>query len=316
MAEQSILAPEAVMPDLQVINQTPWSYNETSYGSTSMEYSLEDLFPRSHQWKVALADVLETGLLPEEAEELEGGVYTYQAGKIYDRAGGITDVPKATVKIEEGSYLLLKLNYVTSIEETIESFEIITSTAILDGDFINIEYIPIAKIEPFVPIEVGQEGNPTIRQLLFEPVRLVKNNPQNNPHMWKVTSGITLTPEEEGDPTKQWNVLGGSVTVQETTVSVPDTIVDGSSEGYIVLKIERDHSSRAYEEDSAEIQWVATALISYYSVEYYILAQISGGNVKQHRFEEIISYELLLVDNGEFKLLPFSALTRNTYDLP
>jgi hypothetical protein len=143
-------------------------------------------------------------------------------------------------------------------------------------------------------------------------------------HMWKVSKGTevnTEDPDYEEGLEMPWSVRGGVVTVQGETVEVADRPnLPGSGDGFVVLKVERDPDSRAYVAASAEIQWSATEPVNHpspsESEEFYILAQIISGEIRQHRFEEIISYELMVVVNGELKLGPFSMLTRNVYDLP
>lgn len=129
-------------------------------------------------------------------------------------------------------------------------------------------------------------------------------------HFWKVSYG------DLDGITQSYNVKGGVATIQGEVITVDDDTVSGDGDGFIALKIERDSSSRAYVADSAAIEWSATDFVSDNESEYYVLAEVNGGVLKQHRFEEIISYELLIVENGEFKLAPFSILTRNTYNPP
>jgi hypothetical protein len=129
-------------------------------------------------------------------------------------------------------------------------------------------------------------------------------------HMWKTTVN---------DPVAfTYAVRGGVVTVQGTTAEIADSAaLAGSANGYVVLKVTRDPDSRALD-GVPVIEWSNTEPVNHASTpnEYYVLAEVGSGVVRQHRFEEIISYELMIVVNGEFKLGPFSMLTRDVYDPP
>jgi len=133
--------------------------------------------------------------------------------------------------------------------------------------------------------------------------------------MWAVSLGAPLTPAMPGDPSRNYEVNGGVLTVQEYTVEVADaTLTDGVATGFVYLKVGRDSASREY--DSHVIEWSDTALTSDYAYEYYLLASVVDEEIRQHRFEEIISWEEMVVANGSLKLLPFVALTYNSYDPP
>jgi len=128
-------------------------------------------------------------------------------------------------------------------------------------------------------------------------------------HMWKVTEGLF------NDPVQGYNVKGGFLTVQGTTVTVDDAIeLAGVATGFVYLKVARDSTSRAY--DSHAIEWHTTAQTSQDYEEFYLLASVVSGVITQHRYEEIISQELMIVALGEFKLAPMVGLTRNTYSPP
>jgi hypothetical protein len=155
------------------------------------------------------------------------------------------------------------------------------------------------------------------------PGRAIRINPEselavvsNNHHMWKVTqSGLN------GD-IPVFDVLGGVVTVQGTSVSVADDLgLSGlaSALAYVSLKITRDADSRAYDPAELPIIEIGDELpVSTNASEYVILATIAAGTfeITQCRNDEICSYELLLVANGEFALMPFQTNSRNSYAPP
>jgi hypothetical protein len=132
-------------------------------------------------------------------------------------------------------------------------------------------------------------------------------------HMWKVSSAGQ---SDDDPPVPLLNVTGGILTVQGTTVTVADNpTLSAGTDGFVCLKVVRNSASRAYV--SHVIEWhPTTAPASDYAAEYYILASIYDGEITQHRYEEIISHELMIVANGEFQLGPFSTLTRETYEPP
>jgi hypothetical protein len=129
-------------------------------------------------------------------------------------------------------------------------------------------------------------------------------------HMWKTTVN---------DPVEfTYDVLGGVVSVQGSTEEIADEIaLEGAENGFVLLKVTRDEASRALD-GVPIIVWANTLPANHASTpdEYYILAEVIDGVVRQHRFQEIISYELMIVANGEFKLGPFLMLTRDVYDPP
>jgi hypothetical protein len=155
-------------------------------------------------------------------------------------------------------------------------------------------------------------------------------------HMWKVTEGVDPDHEGEGEgePDEGWIVNGGSAVIQGQAVEVEGVFIPkAENQKYIVLTIKRDPASRVLSEEEGdepvieaieEEELEATA-----EQERYVLAEIITPEVgdppedpplepfaRQHRFEEIISFELMIVENGEFKMAPFSTLTRNTYPPP
>jgi hypothetical protein len=131
-------------------------------------------------------------------------------------------------------------------------------------------------------------------------------------HMWKVTSAGQ---SDDETPIPLVKVRGGALTVQGAPAPVADVAsMPAGTDGFVCLKVTRNSASRAYV--SHEIQWHESAPTSIAAYEYYILASIYDGKITQHRYEEIISYEMMHVANGEFTLGPFSMLTRNTYTPP
>jgi len=154
------------------------------------------------------------------------------------------------------------------------------------------------------------------------PGRAIRINPEselvvsNNRHPWKVTqSGLN------GD-IPVFDVLGGVVTVQGTSVSVADDLgLSGlaSSLAYVYLEITRETASRAYDPEFPPIIEIGDELpVSTNASEYVILATIAAGTfeITQCRNDEICSYELLIVANGEFALIPVQANSRNSYAPP
>jgi hypothetical protein len=143
-------------------------------------------------------------------------------------------------------------------------------------------------------------------------------------HMWKVVAGADPDHEGAGDPAEGWLVSGGSLVVQGETFEIADIFIAAAAgQRFFVLSVTRDPDSRVADSETAPyIQAIPVGDIESTSeLEHYILAELVPADegdptLRQHRFEEIISHELMIVENGEFKLLPFSTLTRNTYDPP
>jgi hypothetical protein len=102
--------------------------------------------------------------------------------------------------------------------------------------------------------------------------------------------------------------------------------------GFVVLKVARVSASRAYDPGNIPvIEFHTTVPPSTYAAEYTVLAEtqtvtvpavIPGDpptyrhDIAQCRSDEICSYELLIVANGEFALLPMQANSRNSYAPP
>ena len=151
--------------------------------------------------------------------------------------------------------------------------------------------------------------------------RAIRINPDSvlavsSDHMWKVTqSGLSGS-------VPVFDVLGGTVTVQGTSVTVADDLgLSGFADSlaYVSLKITRIAASRAYDAASPPIIEIGVALpVSTNANEYVILATIAAETfeITQCRHDEICSYELLGTANGEFALLPVQANSRNSYDPP
>jgi hypothetical protein len=151
-------------------------------------------------------------------------------------------------------------------------------------------------------------------------------------HMWKVTAAgeVNIGTELEPEMVPAYKVLGGIAVVQGTRVEVAglDSLPAGT-DGYVVLRVTRDSSSRAY--DSSAIEWHTDEPASSDYEEYTILAEVETEvippeteegdptqvlHIRQCRNDEICSFELMIVANGELKLLPFQANSRNSYDPP
>jgi len=137
-------------------------------------------------------------------------------------------------------------------------------------------------------------------------------------HMWQVTAVA-----DETDPTiTNYAVKGGVATIQGERVVVADAMLPGGNPetvtaAAIYLAVYRDTASRALSATSPpEILYSETELTSDYSAEYTVLAQIEYGAITQCRNDEICSMELMIVENGEFSLIPVQSNSRNTYAPP
>jgi hypothetical protein len=125
-------------------------------------------------------------------------------------------------------------------------------------------------------------------------------------HPWKVTPSAS-----EG-----WHVVGGTVYTQGAGISVLDDTVDGD-DGFVCLKITRDDESR--EMTAAVIEFQATVPESTYTEQYTPLAQVDktgSPQVIQLKFEEIRIRELMIVENGAWRLAPVDLSSREIYELP
>ena len=144
-------------------------------------------------------------------------------------------------------------------------------------------------------------------------------------HMWKVTQ----SGETDGVP--KFSALGGIAVIQGTRVKVADvaevplgddtTTTKGG--GFVVLKVTRDNASRVYDSEYPPvIEFHAAQPTSTDVEEYTVLAEVTATSgdvppeITQCRRDEICSYELLIVANGEFALLPVQANSRNSYAPP
>lgn len=150
-------------------------------------------------------------------------------------------------------------------------------------------------------------------------------------HMWKVTSS---GPAGGVSPDTTYSVAGGIAVIQGTRVTVaakPNLAASGGT-GFVVLKVTRNSASRVYDPGNIPvIEFYTTVPPSTYAAEYTVLAEtlavtvpavIPGDpptyrhDIAQCRSDEICSYELLIVANGEFALLPVQANSRNSYAPP
>ena len=144
-------------------------------------------------------------------------------------------------------------------------------------------------------------------------------------HMWKVrqSGGTNVEPE--------FGVLGGVVVIQGTRVGVADVAnvpLGGASTtttagGFVTLKVTRNNASRVYDsEHPPVIEFHDAQPTSTDEEEYTVLAEVTATSgdvppdITQCRRDEICSYELLIVANGEFALLPFQTNSRNGYAPP
>jgi hypothetical protein len=171
----------------------------------------------------------------------------------------------------------------------------------------------------------GDNGHPG-RAIRIDPdsVLAVSSN-----HMWKVSQN-----GQDGSFAPIFSCLGGIVTIQGTRVVVSDVAVvplgndilttTTASNGFIALKITREEASRVYDSDHPPVvEFYTTLPSSTAEEEFIVLAEVTvSGDVTlpssftQCRNDEICSYELLIVANGEFALLPVQANSRNSYAPP
>lgn len=128
-------------------------------------------------------------------------------------------------------------------------------------------------------------------------------------HPWKITSG---TPVEEGVPSN-WDVRGSTVYSNNSNLSIGNSSVSGN-DGYIYLKVERNESSRAI--ISLNVEFAANLPSDDYTYQYIPLGYIEGSTIEQLAFEEIRIHELMIVDNGEFKLASFQLINTVVYSPP
>jgi hypothetical protein len=129
-------------------------------------------------------------------------------------------------------------------------------------------------------------------------------------HPFKVTSaGEIEDPEDPEALVQSYNVatgVAGGIEIAGGSMIVPD--------GYVIyVKIDRNPASRAVTAASRDS---ASVLPTSDSTSQYIqIAKVDGGQVIQHRFEDIRAGELLIQDAGELLLVTVFDST-NTYALP
>jgi hypothetical protein len=163
-------------------------------------------------------------------------------------------------------------------------------------------------------ITAKSPGGPIRVNVLGIPIGEGELDEGSGTHMWKVTAAGE---DDSNPPIPLYKVLGGIAVVQGARVEVAgvDALPTGAN-GFVVLKVVRNSASRAYV--SSAIEWhpdVEPESSDY--EEYTVLAEVnSGGVIEQCRNDEICSFELMIVANGELKLLPFQANSRNSYDPP
>jgi hypothetical protein len=162
---------------------------------------------------------------------------------------------------------------------------------------------------------------PSIRQIQFEPIRILKTEGEIIYHPWKVTYGGSEVPEgaEEGaEPVPKWNYAGGEIYTQGTMQTVADGTLSGAGP-FVVLSFVRDIETREINPYSAEVTLRSTVPDSDYYSQYRVLAKINAPSsleVLQLQFEEIRIYEELVIENGEFKLQGYEVSHRNNYQPP
>jgi hypothetical protein len=134
--------------------------------------------------------------------------------------------------------------------------------------------------------------------------------PPEMKHPWKVKMGDDA--EDEG--IKEWEFVGGTVYSQGASIFVADGVVTGGS-GFVVLKTTRNSSSRAL--TSASVEWQSAVATSDEDTQYRVLAKVNTTTdplVLQLQVEEIRIWELMLVENGEFRLNGMEHSHRNSYE--
>ena len=129
-------------------------------------------------------------------------------------------------------------------------------------------------------------------------------------HPWHVSMG-----DEAEDPEEVlWDYVGGVFYSQGGPITVADGTVTGGA-GFVVLVITRNPASRVI--TSATVAWQETVATSTEGTQYRPLAKVdpdNDPNVLQLQVEELRIWELMLVENGEFKLAGLEHSHRNTYD--
>jgi len=133
-------------------------------------------------------------------------------------------------------------------------------------------------------------------------------------HQWKVT---------KADKTKL-NVKGGNVSTQGQ-YNPPYVVgevkkLEAPSNGYVILKIDRDSKSREITLGKISYQ-TGEVGASDYSSQIIPLAQVifekeSISKIIPLKFEEIHIFEELVVVNGQFRFADLMMAGRNIYELP
>ena len=129
-------------------------------------------------------------------------------------------------------------------------------------------------------------------------------------HPWKVTRSVTADPVS-------WDIVLDNVYSNGAiaTAAINANVVGDN--GYILLKIERDTSTRLI--TTASIIFDSAVLTSDYYTQYRVIAFVyseSENPIIQYQFEEIRIYEELVVENGAFRLQGYEISHRNNYELP
>lgn len=134
-------------------------------------------------------------------------------------------------------------------------------------------------------------------------------------HPWKVTKSKLMSEDET--PLRQWDYIGGDIWDNGTNYPIADGSVN-IQYGYIYIEIQRDSSTR----EITSQQVLAALDLPTPSDDYtqiIAIAYVDDDSSKpplQLKFEEIKLKELLLVENGEFKMGVFYMAHQNTYDPP
>ena len=129
-------------------------------------------------------------------------------------------------------------------------------------------------------------------------------------HPWKVTAGNLAG---------TYNVLGGYVRTQGAfgTNGTYVYSVDGlAADDRILLKVTRDADTREITAAALGGYAASFSVTSTATDQYIHIAQVTAGEIFQEQFENIDVYEMLVVSNGSFQLLPVSMSGPNPYALP
>lgn len=181
------------------------------------------------------------------------------------------------------------------------------------------EIIHYLRGERLVSVIGGRlQESPNGKTLIINAPKTTKaGGPSSIKLMWKVAK-VGSTDAEP--PLPIFSVRGGIAVIQGTRVVVAGVAeLEATAEGGLIcLKVVRDSSSREYDGDyPPEIVWQDTQPTSQDYEEFTVLAEYSESTgVVQCRNDEICSFEGMFFENGEFKLLPIQANSRNSYNLP